>query len=385
MDSGVVSTYFGFIDSIEPDGDYAVTMHLKMPYAQLYQSLSNPAAVIVSKKAVEATGENFAKNPVGTGAYKLKEWKEADSITLEAFDGYWGEPAKTANVIFKVIPEGSQRTIMLENGEADIAYAILPNDAGRIEEDQNLTMIHEPGYKSMLFYLKCDSEEWPVSDKRVRQAIQYAINKQEIVDSVIYGYGQVGSLYCTPLTDGYNADKDKGDMYDPEKAKALLAEAGYADGFDLDFYCQSAQTYEEIAAILQAQLAEVGINVNIITMESNTINEKVYSGEEIPIRMGFYNNLCGSLDLVMQKLLPTAYGQVYFNDEVETLMNEARSKTDSVESQKVYDKFLDLMNEDSPWITIYYEETMIGRSNKVDGFELNPVGAHQLKTVTVYE
>ena len=101
--------------------------------------------------------------------------------------------------------------------------------------------------------------------------------------------------------------------------------------------------------------------------------------------MGFYNNLCGDVDLVMQKLLPSAYGQVYFNDEVEELMNEARSKTDAAERQKVYDKFWDLMAEDVPWITIYYEETMIGRSNKVDGFKLNPVGAHHLKKVAVYE
>jgi len=385
MSSGVVSTYFNYLDSIEPDGDNAVIMHLKMPYAQLYQALSNPSAVVVSKKAVEQYGDDFAKNPSGTGAYKLKEWKQADSITLEAFEDYWGEKPVTPTVVYKVIPEGSQRTIMLENGEADIAYAVLPNDAGRIEDSADLTMIHEPGYKCMLFYLKTDSKTSPVKDSKVRQAIQYAVNKQEIADTVAYGYGQVGSLYCTPLTTGYNAEKDQGDMYDVDKSKALLAEAGYADGFDLDFYCQTGQTYEEVATILQAQLADVGINLNVITMESNTINEKVYSGEEIPIRMGFYNNLCGDVDLVMQKLLPSAYGQVYFNDEVEELMNEARSKTDAAERQKVYDKFWDLMAEDVPWITIYYEETMIGRSNKVDGFKLNPVGAHQLKTVAVYE
>lgn len=205
MSSGVVSTYFNYLDSIEPDGDNAVIMHLKMPYAQLYQALSNPSAVVVSKKAVEQYGDDFAKNPSGTGAYKLKEWKQADSITLEAFEDYWGEKPVTPTVVYKVIPEGSQRTIMLENGEADIAYAVLPNDAGRIEDSADLTMIHEPGYKCMLFYLKTDSKTSPVKDSKVRQAIQYAVNKQEIADTVAYGYGQVGSLYCTPLTTGYNA------------------------------------------------------------------------------------------------------------------------------------------------------------------------------------
>ena len=136
----------------------------------------------------------------------------------------------------------------------------FPNDAGRIEDSADLTTIHEPGYKCMLFYLKTDSKTSPVKDSKVRQAIQYAVNKQEIADTVAYGYGQVGSLYCTPLTTGYNAEKDQGDMYDVDKSKHCWQKQGYADGFDLDFYCQTGQTYEEVATILQAQLADVGIN-----------------------------------------------------------------------------------------------------------------------------
>lgn len=384
-ESGVVSTYLSFIDSVEADGEYAVTMRISSPYAQIYQALSNPSAVIVSKAAVEKYGDDFAKNPVGTGAYQLVEWRAADSVTLTSFADYWGEPAKTKNVEIRIIPEGSQRTIMLENGEVDIACAILPNDAARVEENADLNMIHEPGYKCMLLYFKSNSDVSPVGDSRVRQAIQYAINKQEIVDSVVYGYGQVGSLYATPLTAGYNAEKDNLFEFDTEKAKALLAEAGYPNGFDLELYCQTGRTYEEIATILQSQLSEAGINLNIITMESNTISEKVYSGEEIPIRMGFYNNLCGDTDLVMQKLIPSAYGQTYFSNEVEPLMLEARSKADPSERQVEYDKFWDLMNEDVPWVTVYYEEMMFGTSRKVDGFKLNPVGANQYKNVVVYE
>lgn len=382
LESGVVSTYLKFIDKVEADGDYAVTMHTKVPYAQIVTALSNPSAVIVSKAAVEKSGEEFAKNPVGTGPYMLNEWKAADEISLVAFDDYWGEPAKTKNVVFKVIPEGSQRTIMLENGEADIACAVLPNDASRIEEDSDLTLVHEAGYKCMLLYFKCNSTT-PVGNKLVRQAIQYAINKQQIVDAVINGYGQVGALYATPLTVGYNADKDKGDLYDPEKAKSLLSQAGYPNGFKLDLYCSSGQTYEEIATILQSQLAEVNIDLNVLVMESNTINEKFYNGEEVPIRMGFYNNLCGDTDLLMQKLLPDAYGQVYFNDQITALMNKARAESDSAKRQETYDEFWDILIDDMPWLTVYYEETIMGLSNNVQGFVLNPVGATMYNNVAV--
>ena len=368
VNSGVVSTYVSFIDYVEADGDYAITMHIKEPYAQIMQALSNPSAVVVSKAAVEKYGDDFANHPVGTGPYKFVEWKVADSISLTAFEDYWGEPAKTKNLVFKVIPEGAQRTIMLETGEVDIAASILPVDAPRVEEDPSLSLFHETGYKVTMLFLKCDSNG-PTSNPLVRQAIECGINKQEIVDAVVNGYGEAGSLYCTPKTSGYTSEKDRGNAYDPEKAKELLAQAGYPDGCKIEAYVASNQTYEEIAAIIQAQLAEVGIVLDITVMESNAINEKVYSGEDIPLRINFYNNLCGDLDLVLQKLVPSAYGQVYFNDQVTELMYEARSKTDLQQRQEVYNRFWDLMAEDKPWIALYYEETLIGMSNKVEGFQ----------------
>lgn len=384
MNSGVASSYVDYIAKIEADGDYAVTMSLKMPYAQLIQALTYPAAVVVSKAAAEAAGENFAQNPVGTGPYVFKERLTADSITMEAFADYWGEPAKTKNLIFKIIPEGSQRTIMLENGEADIVCDVLANDAARVDEADDLTLIHQTGYKYYAMYFKCDSTT-PVGDSRVRQAIEYAIDKQSIVDAVMNGYAQVGSLLTTPATAGYNADKERGNLYDPDKAKEMLADAGYPQGFDLDIYVRSGQVYEEIATILQDQLGVVGINVNLTVLESNKIDELFYGGEEVPIRLSFYNNICGDADFIMQKLLPTTYGQVYFNDKMVDLVNRARAETDSAKRQAVYDEFHELMAEDVPQIALFYEEILMGMDSGVEGFVLNPLGAHQYASVAVYE
>ena len=384
MDSGIASSYVDYIDSVEADGDYAITMHLKMPYAQVIQALTYPAAVVVSKAAAEADGDKFGQSPVGTGPYVFKERMAADSITMEAFADYWGEKAKTQNLIFKVIPEGSQRTIMLENGEADIVCDVLPNDASRVEEASNLTLINETGYKYYAMYFKCDSST-PVGDKLVRQAIEYAIDKQSIVDAVMSGYAQVGSLLTTPPTVGYNAEKDRGNLYDVEKAKELLAEAGYADGFELEVYVRSGQIYEEIATIIQDQLSEVGITVKQNVLESNKIDEMVYSGEEVPVRLSFYNNICGDTDFIMQKLLPTTYGQVYFNDEMVDLITRARAETDATARQAIYDEFHDLMAEDVPQISLFYEEILMGMQSTTTGFLLNPLGAHQYASVAVYE
>lgn len=384
MSSGVVSSYVDYIDKIVADGDYAVTITIKMPYAQIIQALTYPAAVVVSKAAVEANEEGFAQKPIGTGPYAFVERFEADSITLIAFDDYWGEKAKTKNLIFKVIPEGSQRTIMLENGEADIICDVPSNDAARIAAADNLKLYNETGNKYYALIFKCDSST-PVSNKLVRQAFEYAIDKQAIADAVMAGYAQVGSLLCTPATTGYNAEKDRGNVYDVEKAKALLTEAGYPDGFDLEVYVRTGQIYEEIATIIQAQLAEVGINININLLESAKIDEKFYGGEEIPIRLSFYNNICADTDFIMQKLLPTTYGQVYFNDDMVDLINRSRAETDDAKRQAIYDEFHDLMADDMPQLSLFYEQILVGTSNMVEGFSINPLGAHQYCHVVVYE
>ena len=384
MNSGVVSSYVDYIDKIVADGDYAVTITIKMPYAQIIQALTYPAAVIVSKAAAEASGDAFSQNPVGTGPYAFVERFEADSITLKAFDEYWGEKAKTENLVFKVIPEGSQRTIMLENGEADIICDVPANDASRIAEDENLKLYNETGNKYYALYFKADSTT-PVGNKLVRQAIEYAIDKQALADAVMAGYAQVGSLLTTPSIVGYNAEKDRGNLYDVDKAKELLTEAGYPDGFDIDVYVRTGQIYEEIATIVQAQLAEVGINANIILLESTKITEQLYSGGEIPINISFYNNICGDTDFIMQKLLPTTYGQTYFNDEMVDIITRARAETDATKRQAVYDEFFDLMAEDMPQLALFYEQIIVGTSKNVEGFYINPLGAHQYSTVVVYE
>lgn len=384
MNSGVVSSYVDYIDKIVADGDYAVTMTIKMPYAQIIQALTYPAAVVVSKAAAEASGDAFGQNPIGTGPYAFSERFEADSITLVGFDDYWGEKAKTKNLIFKVIPEGSQRTIMLENGEADIICDVPSNDASRIGSDDNLKLYNETGNKYYAIYFKADSKT-PAGDKRIRQAVEYAIDKQALADAVFAGYAQVGSLLCTPATAGYNAAKDRGNVYDTAKAKELMSEAGYPDGFDIDIYVRTGQVYEEIATIIQAQLAEVGINANIILLESTKITEKLYGGEEVPMNIGFYNNICGDTDFIMQKLLPATYGQNYFNDEMIDLINRSRAETDPAKRQAVYDEFFDLMAEDMPQLSLLYEQILVGTSKNVEGFYINPLGAHQYSTVVVYE
>lgn len=381
INSKIVSTYVSFLESVEIEDENTVVLHCSEPYSQILITLTIPCCAIVPKALVEQDEEGFGKKPVGTGPYRFVEWKEAESITLTANEEYWGEPAKTKNVIMRVVPEGAQRTIMLETGEVDIAYDVLANDASRIEGDDKLNLLHQVGQKFAVVYFKADSAG-PVGNAKVRQAIEYAVNKEELMQAIISGYGQVGQLYATPNTFGYDSTRDKSE-YSADKAKTLLAEAGYPDGFDLAIYTTEAQTYVETAQILQAQLQEVGINATITTLEQNTLNQKVYDGEEIEMRVNFYNNLAGDMDFVMSKLVTGAYGQTYFNDQVDTLQLKARAEFDDEARKEVYGEFLDLMEEDKPWMTLYYEENLVGASKNVQNFIMNSAGSHKFKDVTI--
>lgn len=142
---------------------------------------------------------------------------------------------------------------------------------------------------------------------------------------------------------------------------------------------------KRLLLLIQAQLAEVGINININLLESAKIDEKFYGGEEIPIRLSFYNNICADTDFIMQKLLPTTYGQVYFNDDMVDLINRSRAETDDTKRQAIYDEFHDLMADDMPQLSLFYEQILVGTSNMVEGFSINPLGAHQYCHVVVYE
>lgn len=381
INSSIVSTYVSFLESVEIEDENTVVLHCSEPYSQMLITLTIPCCAIVPKAIVEQDETAFGKNPVGTGPYKLVEWKEAEEITLTAFDGYWGEPAKTKNLMMRVIPEGAQRTIMLETGEVDVAYDILANDAARIEEDDKLNLLHEVGQKFAVVYFKANSKG-PIGNAKVREAIQYAVNKEELMQAIISGYGRAGQLYATPNTFGYDDSKDKYE-YNVEKAKSMLADAGYPSGFNLAIYTTEEQTYVETAQILQAQLQEVGINATITTLEQNTLNQKVYDGEEIEMRVNFYNNLAGDMDFVMSKLVTSAYGQTYFNDQVDKLLLKARAEFDDTARKKVYGEFLDLMAQDMPWMTLYYEENRVGASKSVQDFTMNNIGAYQYKNVTI--
>lgn len=279
--SNIAASNYTFID---PDGfstpdDYTFILKTKDTYAFVLESLCDTFASIVSEKAVEDAGssEEFGKNPVGTGAYKFVSWSIGDRVTLTRFDDYWGDKAQVKNVEIKLVTDASTRSIEVESGSSDIGFNLLVDDYDKLLNGNHSTIVESN--TGGIRYFTMNTTKEPFDDLKVRLAMQYAVDK-DVMAKVVYGEQVVTptvSLMDATLS-GYNPDA-KAYPYDPEMAKSLLAEAGYPDGITIDFVVIAKASGNTTATLLKEEMAQAGITVNILSMDSAALSGRLNSGD----------------------------------------------------------------------------------------------------------
>jgi len=285
--------------------DYAVKLVLKRPNVSILTSLALYQASIVSPTNAEKYKEDAFKNPCGTGPFKFVEWVKDDHITLEANEDYWRERASLDKLIFKVIPDPSARLMALEVGEVQGMEFPNPTDLDRISDNKDLVLMTQPGmnvgYLAMnTGYGYIDENEngirdidsellvktpgffEPLTKKKVRQAINMAIDKQSIVDNIYMGTAIKAKNGIPPFMLGYNNDIEDY-PYDPARAKELLAEAGYPDGFEVTLYVMPvSRPYmfdpPKVGEAIQSYLAAVGIKVKFYQVDWGSRLGKLHTG-----------------------------------------------------------------------------------------------------------
>lgn len=385
-DSAAVSYVADFIDNVEIVDDYTVNVNLIAPYAPALRNLSVPFTAIIPKAVVEADEEGFLLNPVGCGPYKFVEWKQGDSVKLEAFDDYYGDKAETQNLVMKVIPEAAQRTIALETGEIDLAYDLLPNDIPKIEENEDLTLYDAPSLTC--YYISMNLNKAPFDDVRVREAINLAIDRQLIIDTIACGAGQAADAIIAPAVYGYFSPGTY--EYNPERARELLAEAGYENGFSTSLWVNDNQTRVEACQAVQAMLMDIGIDCAVEVMEFGSFIQRTSNGEH---DMGYFGWVTSTTDAdytyysLEHSSQQGAAGNRTFlaDDEVDALVEEARTSTDEAVRLAAYEKVAARLFELNNNAPIYYSNITAGSSNKVENFVMDPIGYHKLDRVKVAE
>jgi peptide/nickel transport system substrate-binding protein len=258
--------------------DKTVTITLKEPSASFLGNLSMFNMTVGSKKHWDEVGEQgYSAQPLGTGPYVLKEWKKEEYILLEKNPNYWqaGLPA-TKELKYTVVGDDNTRSLQLQSGDIDIMPDVPFAMVSQIKPNKNIKTYTFPS--TQIRYLILNTTKPPFDNQKVRQAVQMAINKEELAAIVTMGFGKPVQSVLSE-TQGKWFDKDlKYDEYNTEAAKALLAEAGYPDGISFTISVRSgSQVYEQIATLLKSELAKAGINVEIELLERASLSDKYQS------------------------------------------------------------------------------------------------------------
>jgi peptide/nickel transport system substrate-binding protein len=256
---------------------YTVIVKTRGPVGGWLESMKHPYASIYNKKAVEEAGAEYFRNPVGTGPFKFKSWVKGERIELTAFEEYHGARPNFKNFNILVLPDDSSRVIALETGKVDMIYAVPPSDFERLNESSKVKVVKAPGLG--LIYLGMNTQKKPLSDPRVRHAIDYAINKAAY-DAVVYQGNSAQPAGPLVPASTFTPKNIKDHPFDPAKAKALLAEAGYPDGISVNLWISNFQDRVNGATVIQSMLAAVGIKAEIQVFESGVFDGKVKTNEQ---------------------------------------------------------------------------------------------------------
>jgi peptide/nickel transport system substrate-binding protein len=379
LDSSFSSGISEAIDHFEKAGDDAVKCVLKYAYGPILDVMTNMTYGIVSKRAVEEAAAkkiDFARNPVGTGPYKIVEWKSGDSLILERFDDYYGGPAAIKRLVYKLVPDASSGSIALEDGTLDAYYIVDTSDIAHLKELENVAYVECPGVG--LHHITFNVTDGVFSDKRVRQAVAYALNRDDVIIGGAEGYAE--PTHCLVPTSVFGYDKNfKWYDQDLDKAKALLKEAGYPDGLDVVFSMQGSSTYMKPAEVVQDQLRKAGIRVTFDKMERAAYLDDVAGKRNFVASLRMINATVRDADSVLTRRFHSGmlgggnnYAG-YSNPEVDALIERARKSSDNAERLQLYTKIYEILKEDVPLIPIYTETIFMFFGSKLKNMRPHPV------------
>lgn len=350
--------------------DHTVIIRTAAPYAPGLYMLGYYLPIVPPKYVQEVGNDGYNANPIGSGPYKLARWVRGDSVVLERFEQYYGPKPAYKTVIFKAVPEEAARIAALLTGEAHVISGVPVHQRKRILDSGRAYLTPQMG---VMPYLGLQTYKEPYNDKRVRQAVNYAVNRELINQALFNGEAILCVGPISPRTFGANPDL-KPYPYDPEKAKALLKEAGYPEGFDARLAYPTYMTQiQEQAEIIASDLGKVGIRVTLEPFERAVMWEKYKAGEHMMFI--YWWDDAPEPDRYMYALFHSKSRDYYSSyPEIDALLDKGRTVLDRDERAKVYHEIDRILYDEAPWIYMYVVPEVFGVANTVhyqgrrDGF-----------------
>ncbi|WP_221564556.1 ABC transporter substrate-binding protein [Alkalihalobacillus sp. TS-13] len=341
------------------------------PQPTLINLLSRIGSGILPKNYIEENGwDHFLNKPVGSGPFKFVDWRRDNQIVFEPYDKYYeGKNEEWDKLVFRVIPETSTRINELLTGGVDIITEVTPNDIARINENEGTKAVSTPSQRVAILALQ-HREDYPTSDPKVREAIELAINNEVLVEQILKGEAVPVRTRVTPGNFGADPSLYDSYLYDVERSKELLAEAGYGDGLELSLSIPTGYYLkgDEISQAIKAMLSEVGITLNIEFSEYSRYIELRNSGEFGDMYFGAYGNSLFDASIALD-MFASENGEKrigYSNQEVKELFNSALTNMDTEEREKQYQKIQQIVAEERPFIYLYLQNEAYGIREGID-------------------
>ncbi|CAG0934601.1 Periplasmic dipeptide transport protein [Thermoflexales bacterium] len=378
--------YGGLVKSIEAVDATTVKFTMCAPDPAFPSKVAFSSVGINSAAHLEKTGGKPLEDALGTGPYMVKEWKRGDQLVLEANPNYWGEAPKTKTVIFKWNPEAAARLTALQAGEVDGFDNPDSNDFETISGDTTLNLI--PREALNIMYLGLNNTKPPLDNEQVRQALAYGIDRQAIVDK-FYPKGSIAASHFTPCAIPGGCEGAEWYAYDPAKAKELLTEAGFADGFKISLAYRDVvrgylPTPGKVAEEIQAQLKELGIEATIDQQEGGTFLDNASNGNLEMFLLGWsadYPDATNFLDSHFGVGANDSFGKKW--DDVTAALVKAASLSDQDERNKLYAEANEAIRTHVPMIPVAHGGSATAWKAAVEGAHSSPLSNESMKVLEV--
>lgn len=388
----VFNGFPGLIKDVSALNKYSVEIKLNKPYAPFLSCLAMPVFAISSPEAIKKYGNDVYKHPIGTGPFIFKGWDLNKSIILTKNKQYWGQPSKVDEVEFKVIPSDKERIEELKKGKIHIADDINPDDAVLIENNSNFRLILRPCFN--VAYIALNNKKRPFNNKNVRLAINYAIDKKDMIKKVYSNFAKPAKTFIPPLLIGYDEDIDKS-AYDIKKAEKLLKEAGYNKGFNVTLWVMnSPRSYLpkpiETANYIKNNLEKIKINVTIKTLNWNEYLNRIKNGEHEMALIGWMGD-----NIDPDNFLNTFFSSdntkrgcasnysFYSNSTVDMLLAQARQTDDLNFRKLLYKNLLKIIDDDMPSVPLTHNMPIMISNISVKGYVPSITGNESLECVDI--
>lgn len=371
------------VESVETPDEYTVRFVLKEPFTPFLDRLTGAWAFIVNQKAVEAAGDDYTHNPVGTGPFKYVDWKTGESATVTRNEDYWGDVPLLETVVFRPIPDQNTRLIELESGGLDYMMDLPPEEVGRLKEDGKLQIFEGPAINYTYLAFNCQKDPFD-GNIALRKAIAHAFDKAEIVEVIRQGLAKPAISSLQPENWAHNPNVAQYD-YDPDKAREYFEESGYTGG-PIELSCDESPVIRRVAERIQAQVKEtLDLDITINSMEWGGFLSYIRTGEHQMFILGWNGGI--DPDSIIFPLFATEnFGAAgnrafYSNSRVDQLLADAQVEPDEEKRKELYFEAQEIIADEVPHAPLYHNLATAGAQPYVKDFKLHLQQAQRYEKV----